>query len=68
MRNWTGDLRGWYSDKAAVPFMGGPGQAYVFIYGALTAVFLVLMLFRGAFFHLMTLGSGQRMHAKMVHK
>lgn len=48
--------------------MGGPGQAYVFIYGALTAVFLVLMLFRGAFFHLMSLGSGQRMHAKMVHK
>jgi hypothetical protein len=68
VRNWTGDLQGWYSGRNAVPVFGGAGKAYVFLYGMMTACFLVLMLFRGATFHLWTLGSGQRMHAKMVHK
>jgi hypothetical protein len=49
--------------------MGGDaGKAYVFLYGMMTVAFIVLMLFRGATFHFWTLGSGQRMHAKMVHK
>jgi hypothetical protein len=61
-------MRGWYSGANPVPLLGGAGQAYVFLYGMMTVAFLVLMLFRGAFFHLWTLGSSQRMHAKMVHK
>jgi len=68
VRNWTGDLQGWYKGTNPVPLMGAPGKAYVFIYGCMTACFIVLMLFRGATFHLWTLGAGQRMHSKMVHK
>ncbi|WIA32616.1 hypothetical protein OEZ86_003419 [Tetradesmus obliquus] len=66
VRQWTGDTRQWY--VTGPPFFGGAGKAYVFIYGMLTAVFIVLMLLRGATFHLWTLGSSQRMHKSMLHK
>jgi len=60
-------MRKWYAPNSP-PFFGTAGKAYVFIYGMATCAFIVFMLFRGAFFHWWTLGSGQRMHAKMVHK
>uniref|UniRef100_A0A383VW30 Uncharacterized protein n=1 Tax=Tetradesmus obliquus TaxID=3088 RepID=A0A383VW30_TETOB len=66
VRQWTGDTRKWY--VTGPPFFGGAGKAYVFIYGMLTAAFIVLMLLRGATFHLWTLGSSQRMHKSMLHK
>lgn len=66
MRNWTGDLRGWY--KTGPPFMGGAGSAYVFIYGMLTVAFLVLMLFRGANFQFCSLTGSDRLHRDMLHR
>ena len=62
-------MRGWYKNSPASPFMGGAaGPSYVFLYGMMTACFIVLMLFRGSFFHLWTLGAGNRMMNNMVHK
>jgi hypothetical protein len=67
VRQWTGDTRKWYFTSA--PLLDGrAGPAYVFIYGMLTLAFIVLMLLRGATFHLWTLGSSQRMHKSMLHK
>lgn len=57
----------WYRIGRA-PFLGAPGQAYVFIYGMLTLAFLVLMLLRGHTFHLCGLGGAQRLQQDMLHK
>jgi hypothetical protein len=66
VRQWTGDTRKWYVNGP--PFFGAAGPAYVFIYGMLTLAFIVLMLLRGATFHIWSLGSSQRLHKNMLHK
>lgn len=67
IRQWTGDTMFWYRIGRA-PFLGAPGQAYVFIYGMLTLAFLVLMLLRGHTFHMCGLGGAQRLQQDMLHK
>jgi len=66
VRWWTGDGQGWYA-AGVTPFGLPPGNSYALLYAIITVMFLVLMLFRGTFYHLWALGASQRLHTGMVH-
>jgi ABC-type multidrug transport system fused ATPase/permease subunit len=66
VRWWTGDGQGWYKNNNS-PFGIPAGNSYALLYGILTIAFIVLMLFRGAFYHLWSLGASQRLHSAMTH-
>lgn len=70
VRQWTGDLLCWYPTckNQANPVFGTASASYVTIYGLLVVAFLVLMLFRGTFFHWWTLGGSNTMYNKMLHR
>ncbi len=44
------------------------GTAYIITYSIPVLFFIISMFFRGAGFHWWTLGSGQTIHKKAVHK
>jgi ATP-binding cassette, subfamily C (CFTR/MRP), member 1 len=67
VRWWTGDGQGWIAGEPPSPFGLPGGNSYALLYGILTIMFLVLMLFRGTFYHLWALGSAQRLHSGMTH-
>lgn len=67
VRWWTGDGQGWYKNSPPSPFGLPAGNSYALVYGILTIIFLVLMLCRGAFYHLWALGASQNLHTSMTH-
>ena len=68
VRQWTGDMRGWYASGTSMFAGMAPGAAYLTVYGGLTGLFIVLMLFRGVAFHTWAVGGSQKLHKTMLHK
>ena len=68
VRQWTGDMRGWYATGTSMFAGMAPGAAYLTVYGGLTGLFILLMLFRGTAFHIWSVGGAQKLHKTMLHK
>jgi ATP-binding cassette, subfamily C (CFTR/MRP), member 1 len=66
IRWWTSDYYGKYKGQCIEGICYG--NFYAIFYATLTGIFLILMLFRGAFLYLWALGASQRIHEKSVHR
>ena len=66
IRWWTSDTYSKYKGQCSEGLCYG--NFYATFYAVLTGIFLILMLFRGAFLYLWALGASQRIHEKSVHR